>query len=353
MPYLREIDAHQHYANRGPLVDRLELRLQAMIACPGCAVLTAASGTAALQAAILAQAGRATPERPYALMPGYTFVATAMAAEACGYRPVFVDIDAATWAAAPAGFAAHPALARAGVVLAVAPYGRGHDQLGWAAFARAHGVAVVIDAAASFEALVDDPAGSTGEVPVVLSFHATKSFATGEGGAVIWSDIAGLQRCAQALNFGFLFSRSSRSAGFNGKMSEYHAAVGLAGLDGWAARAAGYRRVNTLYRAAAVDHGVADIVVVGPVIASNYAMALASSVAEAAAMVAALRDAAIEHRFWYGHGVHREPYFASGAVAALPETESVAARLIGIPIYPEIEPASVTRIVRCLASVRA
>ena len=51
---------------------------------------------------------------------------------------------------------------------------------------------MIIDAAAAFEAIVDDPSGLTGEVPVAVSFQATKSLSTGEGGAVIWNDADGL-----------------------------------------------------------------------------------------------------------------------------------------------------------------
>jgi dTDP-4-amino-4,6-dideoxygalactose transaminase len=352
LPYLRIIDANRHYANRGELVCRLEHRLREIIAGPGCAVLTAASGTAALQAAILAQSGRATPSRPVALIAGCTFVATAMAAEACGYAPVFVDVDPVTWAIDPDALRHHPSLGEAGIVLAVAPYGRPHDHAAWQHFTAATGVPVVIDAAASFEALMRAPNALTGTVPVVLSFHATKSFATGEGGAVIWSDIAGLERCAQALNFGFLYSRESRAAGFNGKMSEYHAAVGLAGLDRLGETLAGYGAANAAFAAAAEAHGIGWDVIVGPAIASNYALFRAVSAEEARRICTGLVADGIEHRFWYGPGVHREPYFAPRSQAALPQAEALGDRLIGLPMFPGIETATIESIVRCIARCR-
>ena len=58
---------------------------------PGCGVVVTASGWAALKAAIFATAGAATPQRPLALMPSYTFAATAAAAETYGYKPYFLD----------------------------------------------------------------------------------------------------------------------------------------------------------------------------------------------------------------------------------------------------------------------
>lgn len=348
--YLEVIDANRYYTNRGGLVEGLEDRLRGLIAAPACAVITASSGTAALQAAILATAGRATDARPYAVVPGYTFVATAMAAEACGYRPLFVDIEAGCWALEPARLRAAGLLDRVGVVLAVAPYGRAHDQAGWAAFVRDTGVKVVIDAAASFERLIADPARLTGEVPVVVSFQATKAFSTGEGGAVIWSNIDGILKTVQALNFGFLYSRDSRSSGINGKMSEYHAAVGLAGLDEWAARAAANRAINDAYRHAAGAAGFGERLICGPTIASNYALYRARSEADAARVVTALTIAGVEHRYWYGRGVHREPYFRRDDVV-LPETDMLAESLIGVPIYPGIEIATIARVVDAIATM--
>ena len=91
----------------------------------------------------------------------------------------------------------------------------------------------MIDGAASFAGLAERPDRFLGAIPVAISFHATKAFATGEGGAVATSDVDLAQRSAQALNFGVSSIRDCRMASTNGKMSEYHAAVGLAELDGW------------------------------------------------------------------------------------------------------------------------
>ena len=72
LPYLERIDATRQYANRGPLVVLFEQRLRAMLGLRHALPVMAASGTAALQAAILAHAGRATAARPLALVPAYS-----------------------------------------------------------------------------------------------------------------------------------------------------------------------------------------------------------------------------------------------------------------------------------------
>lgn len=349
LPYLERIDANRWYTNRGELVMLLEARLSERF--PRANVMSAANGTVAIEAAILATAGRATQERPLAIMPSYTFVATAMAVEGCGYRPYLVDVDPQTWSLTSAMLAGHPALARTGVVVPVAPYGRAIAQEEWVAFQRHTGIPVVIDGAASFEALLADPERTTGAIPVTLSFQSTKAFSSGEGGAVVWSDDEALKRIAQALNFGFLYKRESTSAGTNGKMSEYHAAVGLAALDTWNERRSANNAVVDCYRAAAKAHGLSERLFVNPVVASNYAIVDAGSAVIADALIEGLHEERIESRRWYGGGVHREAYWSAAERDRLPITERLAPALVGLPIATDIEPQTIERIVATTATI--
>jgi len=73
-------------------------------------------------------------------------------------------------------------LDREGVVVPVAPFGRPVAQAPWQSFEAATGIPVVIDGAASFDVVDESRDPAIGDVPVALSFHATKAFATGEGG---------------------------------------------------------------------------------------------------------------------------------------------------------------------------
>ena len=72
---------------------------------------------------------------------------------------------------------------------------------------------MVIDAAAAFECIVDNPSGLAGDVPVAVSFQATKSLSTGEGGAVIWNDAKGLMAVTEPSILDFLaHARASHRA---------------------------------------------------------------------------------------------------------------------------------------------
>lgn len=349
LPWLRRIDATRWYSNYGPLVLELEWRLARQFGQRGPVVVSAASGVAALQGAILALAGRARPERPLALLPAYTFIGSSAAVEQCGYLPHLLDVDAESWALAPQRIAAHPLLGRAGLVMPVAPYGRAVPVAAWERFAAETGVPVVIDAAAAFQALCDAPEATIGRVPVAVSFQATKVFSTGEGGAVLCRDAGLLARVRRALNFGFEASRLCTGEGTNGKMSEYAAAVGLAELEGWEAKRAAWAGVAARYRAAAARRGLAARFVLAPEIGANYALFLAEDAAEAERIMVMLAEGAIGHRLWYGHGLQGQPALTGRGRDPLPVTEALAPRVIGLPASVDMRDAEIERVVAVLA----
>jgi dTDP-4-amino-4,6-dideoxygalactose transaminase len=349
LPYLREIDGNRLYSNFGPLEQRFEQRLGAALGAPAGGVVCASNGTSALVAAILAEAGRATVERPFALMPAYTFVATAVAAQECGYAPWLADVSATDWMLDP-GRIAGLDLSRVGVVVVVSAYGRAVPQAPWVAFAERTGIPVLIDGAACFESAAADPATALGPLPLMLSLHATKSLASGEGGAVASTDPARIARIGQALNFGFHHSRDSRVPSTNGKMSEYHAAVGLADLDDWPRKQAAFASVHAAFRAAFDAAGLSAHVHGAPQVCSSYLLLDCGDDDRARAVQDALRDAGVEYRHWYGLGLHRQSFFADCAREPLPVTDALAPRLIGLPMAPDLDSGSVARVVAAVAS---
>src|SRR5262249_56180454 len=94
--------------------------------------------------------------------------------------------------------------------------------------------------------------------------------AEGEGGAVIWNDAEGLMAVARAINFGFHGTRESKSPSFNGKMSEFHAAVGNASLDAWDETLVAWQTTCAAYSGVAETAGLTDRLILHPPIASCY-----------------------------------------------------------------------------------
>ncbi len=344
LPYLRRIDATRVYTNWGPLALELEERLCRLFSLPHGGVVSAGSGTSALTAAILTAAGRATGGRRVAIVPALTFVATAVSAESCGYTVRIADVDPETWQLDPERVAARTDLDEVAIVISVAPFGRPAPQAAWLEFRERTGIPVVIDGAATFEAATVRPERILGEIPVAMSFHATKAFATGEGGCVASTDTSLVQQVGQALNFGFSGSRDSATPSLNGRLSEYHAAIGLAELERWSAKQEATARVLNLYRERFDRLGLADHLVCGPEVASPYVLFQARTQPEANDVAASLEGDGISHRLWYGEGLQKHTQYAGCSSDPLPVTEELASRLLGLPFAVDLDEPAVERI---------
>jgi dTDP-4-amino-4,6-dideoxygalactose transaminase len=349
LPYLRQIDTARIYTNWGPLASELERRLAGHFGLGENGVVSASSGTAALVGAILGSAGRARPDRPIALIPAFTFVATAIAVEQCGYQPYLVDVSADTWLLDVDQLVGHPSLNRTGLVVAVAAFGRPVAQEACSAFRRRTGIPVVIDAGASFEAVSADPNRYIGDVPAAMSFHATKSFATGEGGCVVATDAQLSTLVTRALNFGFFADRVCRSASTNGKMSEYHAAVGLAELDDWPRKHAALLAVADRYRARLDSAGLAARFLGAPAVAGCYALFRCADAREATRVQRSLTRSNIEFRLWYGGGLLEQPHFHDVPHDSLSVTERMAPLIIGLPVAADLTETALERVVTALS----
>jgi dTDP-4-amino-4,6-dideoxygalactose transaminase len=349
LPYLRRIDATRIYSNHGPLSCELERRLAEHLGLPQGGLACASSGTAALIGAILAAAGRATSERPLAIIPAFTFAATAAAVEQCGYQPYLADVDTDSWMLDAERLLTHPEHERVGVIVPVAPFGRPVPQEAWRRFRAVTGIPVVIDGAASFAGLADRPDRFLGEIPVAISFHATKAFATGEGGAVATDDVELAQRVAQTLNCGIRDIRDCRMPSTNGKMSEYHAAVGLAELDGWPDKLAALNDLAERYRRHITEAGLADRLYAAPEIGPNYVLFSCRDNAEAERVQDGLRRSLVDSRLWYGKGLQHQTYYADHPRGDLAVTERLAPCILGLPVAPDLPDTAVARVVTVLA----
>lgn len=349
LPYLQMIDEARVYANFGPLARLFGRRLSAMFGLAETGVVVAGSGTSALIGAILAHAGRAQDGRMTAILPAFTFVGTAAAVEACGYRIRLADIGE-NLLLDPEALGS---LGDVGLIAPVGAFGRAVPLRMWREVQERSGVPVVIDGAACFEAAAAAPDATLGDIPVAMSFHATKSLAAGEGGCVVTSDVALAERVVRALNFGFLGSRECRSASINGKLSEYHAAVGLAELDFWEEKRAALGAVAAAYRQGFAALGLAGRFLGAPDIALCYALFDCGSAASARRIVASLTSDKIESRFWYGDGLAAHPYYRDLQHDGLRRTKEIAPRLLGLPVAPDLTPAVVARVVRTVGDALA
>lgn len=236
MPWLERIHNARHYTNFGPLVNTLESRFAENFGVAQEAVTTVANATLGLELVLQALH---LPKNAKILLPAFTFVATATAVLRAGYQPVLADVDANSWLLTPAIAHAAHAQTRIDAVMPVAAFGMPHNMREWQQFELETGLPVVIDAAAAYGSQWCE-----GEGTLVFSLHATKSLPAGEGGLVV-STRPGLAAEVRRLsNFGIQLQHGSTapvgalvSLGTNAKMSEYHAAIGLASLQKWEQKA--------------------------------------------------------------------------------------------------------------------
>jgi len=345
-PYLEEIDCNRWYTNYGPLERRLIGALEQHFDLPAGGATSAANGTIGLALALMAVANGSAA---HCLMPGFTFVATAHAARMAGLTPWFADVSEAEWMLTPA--IAHAALDKIdGTVAAVMPvgvFGAPVDAVAWDNFQRETGIPVVIDAAAGIDG------ACIGHCPTVISLHATKPLAAGEGAIVASRDPDLIGEIMARANFGFRGARRAETAGSNGKMSEYAAAVALASLDFWpenrgllAEVTAGYRSKLAGLAGVALSPGFG-----GGWVSSTCNIALGEPAANRT--IDALNSCAIEARQWWSKGCHREPAFSDCPRGDLAVVDALAERVIGLPYFAGLRPEDIDRIVDVLAGLLA
>ncbi len=353
-PYLERIDAARWYSNFGPLCREFEGALAGMFIAKNAQpvrVTTVSSCTLGLELAL-----RALDLAPgsQVLLPALTFVATATAVVRAGLVPVAADVDPQSWLLTPeiarAACARYPLAA----ILPVTTFGCPHEMDGWDRFSAECGLPVVIDAAGAF-----GNQWQTGRATLVFSLHATKSLAAGEGGVVVSRDEKLVARVRQLSNFGINLDPAAALPvgqvdvpGTNAKLSEYHAAVGLASLAKWPLLAGKARTLEERYRG--LIDGVAGL---GAVWQQRPAATLRTllcirvrSAALRAAIEADCAGAAIETRRWYLPLINQHKGFAGiETCGALPVAAALAADLIGLPFHGRLEAADLDRITGVLA----
>src|SRR2546421_1061781 len=190
------------------------------------------NGTAALHVALLAHSIGPGQE---VVIPPLTFFATASTVLLCGAKPVFVDIDRSSYNMDPAKVAS-VITRKTAAVMPVHLYGQTAEMDPILAAARDRGIPVIEDAAQAAGAEYHGKkAGNLGDT-ACFSFYATKNMTTGEGGMIVTDDDRIAERARLLRHHGQPAKYEHVLVGFNYRMTEIAAAIGLAQLaklDGW------------------------------------------------------------------------------------------------------------------------
>jgi dTDP-4-amino-4,6-dideoxygalactose transaminase len=353
LPYLERIDASRWYTNWGPLCLELEQRLAQLLGVDAAELVLLSNATAGLTLALRAQGIHANHS---VAMPSWSFVATAAAATILGASPYFLDVDLDTWELSRETCLRATKTHTIDAVIPVAVFGAPINSGAWDSFAKETGIPVVIDAAASIDSLATRSEGFTPQdTPIVISLHATKVFGVGEGGLVVSKNRELIRRIRTYANFGFQGSRSASVDGYNFKISEYTAAVGLAELDGWSHKRAAWARVAEDYiRIAAEDASLGEVQLIpnhkpGQWI-SSYMHAQFKDSAQRDDAKARLDKNLIETRQWWNQGIHREPGYGKYPRTSMPNTDCIASVTLGLPCHTGLETTNIKKILTELRS---
>jgi dTDP-4-amino-4,6-dideoxyglucose len=283
------------------------------------------------------------------IVPSYTFSGTVHAAIWNNLTPIFADIDRRTFTIDPASVEARIG-PKTAAILAAPVYGNACDNDALQAIADRRGIPLYYDSASGFGCTYRGRRlGGFGRAEI-FSFHATKVFATMEGGALTTRDAAfagqaGLVDCA--------------TAGINGKMMEVAALVGIRSLDTFDAVIA--------HRSAIADDYVRRLgtipgLTVQQIAPGNLSTRLYMAIVvdrdafglNADALVEALRAENIVGRRFLDPPVHRMSYYRKrfGEVS-LPATEFIASNTVALPLYTDMTADEVARITEAIRQLQA
>jgi perosamine synthetase len=218
---------HSTWISGGPYVERLEAKTAEIMGVRH--AITVSNGTTALELALRSLRLKPGDE---VIVPAFTFVAAANMALVVGLKPVYADIDPATWllAAAEIDRLATP---QTKAVIPVHLYGNVADMDAIRSVAASARLDIVEDAAeAAFSRYCGRYAGTMGRLGT-FSFHATKTLTTGEGGMVVTDDDALGQICRLLRDHGMRKDRRywHDVVGHNFRLTNVQAAIGCAQLE--------------------------------------------------------------------------------------------------------------------------
>jgi len=380
------------WLTQGPAVEAFEAALAARLQIPH--VVVCSNGTTALHLAALA-AG--LEPGTTAVVPSITFLATANAVRHAGGEVIFSDVDPSSGLMRPTdlreALERHRGTTRGERIVAAFPVhlnGQTAEMDALRDVAREYGIRIVEDAchALGAERRVQNLDGTTDWYPVgacreswaaCFSFHPVKSIATGEGGAVALTDAAAANRIRTLRSHGIVRGDDNAVApfdeqqgsngtfdgvyamhevGFNYRITDIQCALGLSQLGKLDRFIARRRMLAKTYDEAIVRLG-------------NLASPIAwrADCRPAYHLYPILISAAVRRRRsdimrelrLLGIGtqvhyipVHRQPYYvARYGRDDLPGADSYFDRTLSLPIFVDMTPADVDRIVDALGTVLA
>ena len=335
--HLEKIWSTSWITNNGPLVNELEKKLKDYLNVSQ--IQYVANGTIALQVAL-----KTLNIRGQVITTPFSYVATTTSVlwEQC--TPVFVDIEDKNFCidADKIEAAITP---KTQAILAVHVYGYPCDVEKIDYLAKKYNLRVIYDAAHSFGVKVNGvPLVNYGDISTV-SFHATKLFHTAEGGAIIAQNKEIADAVRLHMSFGHI-GDDYYSIGINGKNSELHAAMGLSVFPYIDAQIKSRRKISQLY-----DENLRNINIFIPSKVDgldynySYYPVVFESEQQLLKVKEYLQNKGINCRRYFFPPLNRLPYVNG---ASCPIAEDISSRVLCLPLYYDMTPDIVDKIIGCV-----
>lgn len=350
IPYLEKIWENKILTNGGPFHQQLEQALCEHLGIEHISLFT--NGTLALVTAL--QALRITGE---VITTPYSFVATAHSLLWNGIKPVFVDIDPITLNLDPKKIES-AITPQTTAIMPVHVYGSPCSTEEIQKIADNYNLKVIYDAAHAFDVKQNGMSVLNHGDLSVLSFHATKVFNTFEGGAIVSRDAKTKKRIDNLKNFGFVDEVTVIAPGINGKMSEINAAFGLLQLKYADEAIAKRSAIANLYRdGLSMTPGIHLVTQASGEITENNSyfpiMIERDYPLSRDALYEKLKSQNVYARRYFYPLISEFPMYRSIPTAApsnLPNAHNAAAKVLCLPIYPDMSQDDTRKIIELVKS---
>jgi len=326
---------------QGPQVREFEARFAAW--CGVRRAVAVSSGTSALHVALLAHGLGPGDEM---ITSAFSFVASANCALFVGAKPVFADIEPDYFTIDPDDIA-RKITPKTKAIIVVHLFGQPCAMEAIMAVARAHNLIVVEDACqAHGAALAGRRVGSFGTA--CYSFYPTKNMTTIEGGMITTDDDQIAERARLLREHGSPQRYQHVRLGYNFRMNDLQAAIGLvqlARLEEWNAR----RRANAAY----LSEKLQDVEGVevprirrGAIhVFHQYTLRLR----DREGVARKLSERGIGFGIYYPTPIHQQPLYRElGYADSLPGTEAASRAVLSVPVHPSLTQADLDQIVEAI-----
>lgn len=312
--------------------------------------VSTSNGTTALHLALLVLGIGPGDE---VIVPTLTFIASANSIAYTGAKPVFVDSEPVSWNLDPT--AVERAITpRTKAIMAVHLYGHPANMRALRAICEKHKLYLVEDAAEAFgSTYYGEPAGSLSDI-ATFSFFGNKIITTGEGGMVLTPSAELAEKCRMLRDHGMSPTRRywHPVLGYNYRMTNLQAAVGVGQIEKIDAIIAAKRRIATDYHILLAS--IPGLTLPVEPSGSRSVYWLNSLCVDPVqfgtdrdTIMAELKKHGIETRPVFPL-VHQQPYYASGSHACMPVAEQISTHGFSLPSDASLSRKEIQRVADCL-----